>query len=236
MFEHYLAFGDSMSIDEYAGPNLGAASLLYRNCDEHWPEFTGLDLVSQNPRCGFTRLACNGATLSDLWRQLTQAPKLSGAVLVTVTVGANDVLAGLGGAEERPAYACGQFFGGEPVGSLLDWQQSLRRWLDALEDHTGEATVILGNLYDPTDGSGFLQNGSSLGDRYRMLEAINDLIRRVAAQRGMPLADFHGHFLGKAAQLIDRNVEPTRLGSSEIRRVFWDAAQTGRGSERRSMI
>ena len=33
-FDRYVALGDSMSIDKYAGSGLGAASLLFRNSDE----------------------------------------------------------------------------------------------------------------------------------------------------------------------------------------------------------
>lgn len=225
MFDHYLAFGDSLSIDDYAGPKLGAASLLYSNRDDFWPDFTGMDLCSLNPRCSLRQQACNGAVLAGLWRQLTEAPRLNGRVLVTVTIGGNDVLAGLGQSQQGPAYACGNFFGSEPCQGLLEWQQSLQRWLDSLEGHYSQAQVVLGNVYDPTDGTGLLQSGASLGARYPMFEAMNDVLRRVAAQRGLALADLHGHFLGRASQLIYREIEPTPLGSSEIRRVFWDSIQ-----------
>jgi len=68
---HYLALGDSVSIDLYpaldAGATdvavalerlpdvgavapLGAASLLFRNDDVRWPEFMGRDLVSMHRR------------------------------------------------------------------------------------------------------------------------------------------------------------------------------------------
>jgi lysophospholipase L1-like esterase len=226
VFDHYLAFGDSMSIDEYAGPRLGAASLLFRNRDDFWPEFAGLDLVAQNPRCGYTRMACNGATLAGVWRQLTEAPRVAGQVLVTVTVGGNDVLTGLGQMENRVGYACGNFFGAEPAQGVAQWQDSFQRWLDALDEAYPGARVVIGNIYDPTDGTGILQSGSGLGRRYPLFETFNDVLRRAAAQRGLILADIHGHFLGRAGQLIYREIEPTQLGSSEIRRMFWEAIQT----------
>jgi hypothetical protein len=222
MFDHYLAFGDSMSIDEYAGPQLGAASLLYRNRDDFWPEFERLDLLSQNPRCGFTRLACNGATLSGVWRQWTEAPRVSGRVLVTLTVGGNDVLTGLGQSENRLGYACGNYFGSEPVQGFAQWHESLLRWLEEVETVYRDCLIVLGNIYDPTDGTGVLQSGASLGARHAGLEAMNDLLRRVAAQSGHLLADVRGHFQGKAADWIYREIEPTQRGSSEIRRVFWE--------------
>ncbi|MFN8607666.1 MAG: SGNH/GDSL hydrolase family protein [Vulcanimicrobiota bacterium] len=226
MFDHYLAFGDSLSIDEYVGPQCGAASLLFRNQDSLWPEFAGLDLVSYYPRCRFALQACNGATLAGLWRQLTEAPAVVGRVLATVTVGANDVFLGLGKASQQSAgYACGHFFGAEPVQGLMHWQQSLQRWLDCLQDQIPQVSVVLGNLYDPSDGSGVLPSGAPFGAGFTNLEAVNDILRRVSTQRGLALADIHGHFCGRAVDLIQRDYEPTRAGSSEIRRVFWEAAQ-----------
>ncbi|MBX3165796.1 MAG: SGNH/GDSL hydrolase family protein [Candidatus Eremiobacteraeota bacterium] len=223
MFDHYLAFGDSLSIDEYAGPQLGAASLLHRNRADFWPEFDRLDLVSLNPRCGYTRLACNGATLSGVWRQLTEAPRVKGRVLVTVTVGGNDVLTGLGQTENRIGYACGNYFGSEPVQGFEQWRESLHRWLEQVEETYRDAVIIIGNIYDPTDGTGKLQSGASLGTRHFALETMNDLLRRMAAQWSLPLADIHAHFLGQAAAWIYREIEPTQRGSSEIRRIFWQA-------------
>lgn len=226
MFDHYLAFGDSMSIDEYAGPHLGAASLLYRNRSDFWPEFDRLDLASLNPRCGYTRLACNGATLSGVWKQWTEAPRVQGRVLVTLTVGGNDVLTGLGQTENRIGYSCGNYFGAEPVQGFTQWQESLGRWLEQVEEAYREVVIVVGNVYDPTDGTGLLQSGASLGARHQGLEVINDLLRRVATQRSLPLADIHGHFRGQAADWIYREIEPTQRGSSEIRRVFWQALQS----------
>ena len=225
MFDHYVAFGDSLSIDEYAGPQLGAASLLHRNRSDFWPEFERLDLVSLNPRCGYTRLACNGATLGGVWKQLTEAPRLQGRVLVTVTVGGNDVLTGLGQTDNRLGYACGNYFGAEPVQGFEQWRESLQRWLEAVEELYRDALIVMGNIYDPTDGTGNLPSGASLGSRHQALETMNDLLRRVAAQNSLPLADIRGHFRGHAADWIYREIEPTQLGSSEIRRMFWQAAK-----------
>ena len=224
MFDHYLAFGDSLSIDEYAGPQLGAASLLHRNRSDFWPEFDRLDLVSLNPRCGYTRLACNGATLSGVWKQLTEAPRVKGRVLVTVTVGGNDVLTGLGQTDNQLGYACGNYFGVQPMQGFGTWRESLQRWLETVQELYRDVLIVVGNVYDPTDGTGKLQSGASLGSGHQGLETMNDLLRRVAAQHGFPLADIHQHFKGRAGDLIFREIEPTQLGSSEIRRLFWQAA------------
>lgn len=217
MFDHYLAFGDSMSIDEYAGPQLGAASLLHRNREDFWPEFDRLDLVSLNPRCGLTRLACNGATLSGVWKQWTEAPKVEGRLLVTVTVGGNDVLTGLGQTENQVGYACGNYFGAEPVPGFAQWQESFQRWLEQVEETYPDGLIVVGNVYDPTDGNGAYHQG---------LETMNDLLRRVTTQRGLPLADIQAHFRGQVAEWVYREIEPTQRGSSEIRRVFWETIRS----------
>ena len=87
MERRYVALGDSMSIDDYAGgPGRGAASLLHRNRDDDFPDWAGRDLATAG--LGVQVLARDGVTADVLQRQLpqvTQAP-----ALVTVTMGGND--------------------------------------------------------------------------------------------------------------------------------------------------
>ena len=103
-FAHYFSFGDSMSIDAYAGPGLGAASLLYSNRNDYWPEFAGQDLKSLNPDLLFHGLAADGSTLIDAWHQLEICPKVEGRVLVSLTLGGNDVLSGIGQSDNAYRY------------------------------------------------------------------------------------------------------------------------------------
>ena len=59
--ELYVALGDSISIDVYAGgPGRGGASLLARNRDEDFPQWRGRDLASTRPELGFALLAADG--------------------------------------------------------------------------------------------------------------------------------------------------------------------------------
>src|SRR5262245_40150534 len=80
----YVALGDSMSIDAYAGgPGRGAASLLHRNRDADFPGWSGKDLAG----AGFTAqmLAFDGATSADVVRE--QLPAITGVPdLVTITM------------------------------------------------------------------------------------------------------------------------------------------------------
>ena len=88
LFKQYVALGDSLSIDLYpaldageidvrvalewdtragAVAPLGAASLLHRNVDERYPEFTGNDLASRHPDVEFVNVAEDGATIGDVF-------------------------------------------------------------------------------------------------------------------------------------------------------------------------
>src|SRR5215213_6174054 len=86
-FTHYIALGDSMSIDLYPALDvgeidvavalervttagrvapLGAASLLYQNSEEYYPDRLGHDLVSVYPGMEFRNLASDGATIGEV--------------------------------------------------------------------------------------------------------------------------------------------------------------------------
>src|SRR5688500_4493956 len=126
-FSHYIALGDSMSIDLYpaldAGATevavalewnsragavapLGAASLLHRNADDRCPEFAGDDLVSRWPEIGVLNVAEDGATIGDgFGSQLPQIGESEEPTLMTLSVGGNDLLSA---------------FANRPVPSLLN--------------------------------------------------------------------------------------------------------------------
>ena len=53
---------------------LGAASLLYKNSDEHWPDDAGNDLSSLYPGSSCTNLATDGATIGEVFGE--QLPQL----------------------------------------------------------------------------------------------------------------------------------------------------------------
>ncbi len=133
MTAHYVALGDSMSIDLYPlldlqgqgrvlesgsdgsgalepgsdDPGVGAASLLHRNHDELWPEFRGRDLSTRQP--GIRKLdACvDGATIGHTATlQLPGIPAdvRESATVVMLTAGGNDLLAPRG-TLRRPLHA-----------------------------------------------------------------------------------------------------------------------------------
>src|SRR3712207_9372065 len=94
----YVALGDSISIDEYAGgPGRGGASLLHSNRDDDFPEWRGRDLRRADPDTAFALVATDGATTRTLLDvQLPRLARLPAPSLGTLTIGGNDLLGKIG--------------------------------------------------------------------------------------------------------------------------------------------
>lgn len=159
-FRHYIAVGDSISIDLYPAldlqereglatppPGLGAASLLYRNDDERWPEFEGCDLATRFPRLRALNLTANGATMtSTLASQVPRIPVgLDGPTLVTITAGGNDLISLLNLDVGRPATAAQ----GEAEEAVDRIAGTLDRIIEEVRGRLENPTVLLGTVYDP---------------------------------------------------------------------------------------
>lgn len=217
-FSLYLALGDSLSVDKFAGPGLGAASLLYQNRDDRWPEFRGRDLKSRFPGIAFHNLATDGHTTGDVAAQTWPTP--GGPALITLTVGGNDLIACLNRGSLDPTPVVG----------------SISRLVDRLHQRYPESTLMLATVYDPTDGTGQVQSGHR---RFAPgMAAFRDFNARLG-RLPVTLVDVHAHFLGHGMRHDDAtyehhhpddptfwytlDIEPNARGSSEIRRLFWEA-------------
>ena len=245
-FSAYVALGDSMSIDLYpaldagevdvavalervpeagAVAPLGAASLLHRNDDARWPAEQGADLVSYHPGIALQNLAADGSTIGDVFgEQMPQLEESDERTLITITVGANDLLSA---------------FANRPRRSLLesiahDVEEAYEFLLDAVRRARPNALILLTTIYDPSDRlgriPGVLEDAGTLP--LAILDRLNERIRALA--RGTPgvrLADVYAHFLGHGASVPPSErwywrrslVEPNAVGASEIRRVWRDA-------------
>ena len=239
-YTHYLALGDSMSTDEYPTCDLlglanvppqlvpaGAASLLHRNQDDLWPQFTGRDLATKYPGIDARVLAWDGAMIEDVMTdELARVGRdsVDPNLLVTLTAGGNDLLDAL--MVERGLPAVIEEIVGRYV-ELVEW----------LQEEFSKATLVLTTVYDPTDGTGVLPG---LSEHYgtlpiEHLHRFNDEVRRMAKQPGIRLADVHQRFLshGMGAPPSERwywsgsLVEPNARGASEIRAAWWRALENG---------
>lgn len=242
-FGHYLALGDSISIDLYPGldvaereelpvppPGLGAASLLHRNDDDRWPAFRGRDLVTHAPGIPLTDLTQDGATVR--WVVGLQMPRipsdLEGPVLVTLTAGGNDLLQML---EAPPPSTDDPVMGGGPT-DADEVADGLERIIGRLREELEEPTVVAGTVYDPSDGTGELPGSAVPEGALEVLDAFNERVRALEEMAGVRVADVHDHFLGhglaepdEAARWYWRHsvIEPSARGASEVRRLFLEA-------------
>jgi lysophospholipase L1-like esterase len=246
VFSQYVALGDSMSIDLYpaldAGETdvavalewdaaagnvaaLGAASLLYRNSDEHHPEFAGNDLLSRWPDVGHMNLAEDGATIGDVFgTQLAQLGESEEPTLVTLSIGGNDLLSA---------------FENRPVADLLariveDIAEGYEFLLQSVRRARPQSSIILTTIYDPSDGTKKVP-GLFDGTGALPLSALHDMNARIASMakttRDCAIADVHAHFMGHGVTAHEKDrwywkrswIEPNALGANEIRRVWLDA-------------
>ncbi|MDP8930646.1 MAG: SGNH/GDSL hydrolase family protein [Actinomycetota bacterium] len=227
----YVALGDSISIDDYAGgPGRGGASLLARNLDEDFPEWRGRDLGS----CGPTRfhlLACDGATCRTVLDH--QLPRLASLGLtptvVTLTVGGNDLLGAYGHTPSAQAV-------------VAHVAAAVRRMLAALRRlMPRRGRVVVGTVYDPSDGTG---DSARLGlspwpEGVEVLAQLNSALVAAAAGHDALVADIHQRFLGHGVLAGDPSqpsarppgrdlwycnlIEPNAWGASQVRAAFWGA-------------
>lgn len=232
--EVYVALGDSISIDVYAGgPGRGGASLLARNRDGDFPDWRGHDLATTRPELGFGLLATDGGTTGSLLD--SQLPRLesSGAVprVVTLTVGGNDVLGAYG--DTRQALDIVRVVGTR-AGRALDRLRALVAPEDA---------IVVGTVYDPSDGTGetWRVGLPAWPDVVDVLGELNTTLCALAAEHGAVVADIHGRFLGHGLQAGDpaqpkarpgdrglwycNIIEPNAWGANAVRAAFWTALQ-----------
>lgn len=242
-FRTYISLGDSISIDLYPGldaaereglpqmpPGLGAASLLYRNDDRRWPEFVGRDLASLWPETRHLALAEDGATTASVLRlQLPRIPEeVEGPVLVTLTAGGNDLVGLLGMSSAGPSLGAM-----DPAAALVqEAVHTLERVVDDVRGRFPAATLLVGTVYDPSDGTGDLGDGVARPRELEALAIFNRGVEAIARAAHATVVPIHDRFLGHgltephaAARWYWRHlvIEPSALGASEVRRLWLEA-------------
>ena len=206
----YLALGDSISIDEYpfretGVANIGAASLFAET------------LRRRDPGILFDNLTADGATTDDVLRwQLPRIRATPDPAIVTITAGGNDLLLNL--RATRP-----------PVRLVEGVLDRLTRIVDEVERMIPNATILLGTVYDPSDGTNII-DGERLDREAKWLARVNEGIRALASRDGVVLADIHAHFLGHGSTVPEEQrwywsqliFEPNAEGARQVAKL-WSA-------------
>lgn len=234
-FNHYIALGDSMSIDLYPSRDLGhasselpigAASLLHTNHDATWPEMRGKGLSTRFPGIELTNLTSDGATtnlvLDDQLPTLRERG-VGGDTLITLTIGGNDMLEALADLNTLEASA-------RRVAS------SVERCLDEIAVLLPGAVTLLTTVYDPTDGTGILPGVSELLGKLpvKHLYSLNDRIRACAGRDRVHVADAQHHFQGHGMSALESErwywakspIEPNARGAHELRNLWLATLET----------
>jgi acyl-CoA thioesterase-1 len=196
-----FTFGDSvLDCGRYNEHGLDPGQLLVRNDDRLFPEFRGRDLRSQGPAWRVHR-ATDGATVDHLGRQALRIGPSDGRAVALLTIGGNDLLAGIAAGGPR---------------DVATFRRTLIAFLDALPIRP----VLVGNVYDPTFGD----------DRRNFLPVppaaaraqharLNEVLREAGERYGRAV-DLHAHFLRGDDRWFTRTIEPSLVGASEVRRAF----------------
>lgn len=194
----YLALGDSLAAGFGALPaTRGYAYLLYQR-----------GVYDKELNTSFANAAVPGATSADvLAYQVPQALNIFRPHVVTVSVGGNDLLRILGGADA--------------VEVLTQFQANLLQILCGLRQGLPQARIYIHNLYDIPEITSQISGG---------LQAVlqfNAIVAGVAQACGASVADVYSAFSGKRNLLIiDKKraepfeVHPTNAGYRAIAEAF----------------
>lgn len=217
-FSHYFALGDSISTDDYPGEGKGAASLFFKNQDHLYPDFRGKDLHSLNRKMDFQLLARDGATSHDILHNQLQSLQRGSVnpMIFTLTAGGNDILS-LQSDSAEIAFRI----------------EAILKFLTHLFPN---GVVLLGTIYDPSDGTGELFDQGNLQQKLDTLLKTNQAIRTMAEPGRVYVVDIYQHFLGHGIKAAMKqspdvpnddsmwyvsNIEPNSRGAHEIRNLFW---------------
>jgi hypothetical protein len=193
-------FGDSiLDCGQYNAAGITPAQLLVRNDDARFPEFRGQDLSTRGP-ARLEHRARDGATVAALPGQ-AQGLQVTQPALALLTIGGNDLLAGLV-TDAGPGIAA--------------FQARLRAFLDGLSIRP----VLIGNVYDPTFGD---DRANFLGVQPALARTNHARLNAVLAEAGQrygALVDLHAHFLRGDPSWFVHTIEPSLVGASEVRQAF----------------
>lgn len=233
-YKTYVILGDSISDRGGEGPFF--YDLLSQNDDAKWPAAHGLDLQTRYPGIHVVKASKAGATTNGLVTQIAGLPTaLDGPVLVTITIGGNDVQSALGKI----------LTSGDDTAERAKFEANLENALDQLTaaDRFGagvQVTVLLANVYDPSDGTGnFTYQGAKCPGALGYWPAGNatdplltpwetimsDTAKKYPQVKLLPLHDrFHGHGVAAATTwFVNDCIHPNSPGHDQLRGMFWEA-------------
>ncbi len=216
-FKTHVILGDSISDSGGEAPYF--AALLDQ------------DLRAACPDLVVVKASKNGAMTADLAAQVRSLPPLVGPVLVTITIGSNDVAEAMA-------------MGGDDTQRREEFAKRLHEGLSELtkSGRLSEGSVIaLANIYDSSDGTGVFvhktgkhclgfPDGLNTGELLVPWNAVS--AETAAAFTDVTLVDMHarfrGHGVGSSSSWFAEDcIHPNTAGGRAIRDLFWEATMPG---------
>jgi lysophospholipase L1-like esterase len=236
-FGTYIALGDSISDNGGTGPFF--YELLLQNVSQY-PQYAGHDLMTKYPGIMYVHGAVAGA-ITDSYPNLSGAPTLKnqvtqlghsypGDVLVTITIGGNDL--------NGHSFDAIQMKDGT---DRMNFDQHLK---DELGELTmpgrlgqGHVYVILANIYDFSDGQGdfaTIQCGPPFNIKASVdqmgFDNWNGIMQTDISAVGQTLYDMHADFMGHGYNNTNADqvwydmascIHPNATGHNQIRKSIW---------------
>jgi lysophospholipase L1-like esterase len=246
-FGTYISLGDSISAFIGEGPFFN--NLLFQNDDEAYPEWKGKDLSTRYPGIKYVKGARGGAQtgrhadqanarIPILEQQVTALERdYPGDVLVTITIGGNDLNA--------HAFDAAR---GQDQGFIDAMKGFLKQNLDELLTPgrlgKGQVFIVEANIYDASDGEGNWRSGGNCGPRIdigrefnapafeRWNGAIADIVKSYGEKN--TLFDLHALFAGKGFNGEDfwfaRDcIHANKKGNQAMRERIWQIVTGEKG-------
>ena len=234
-FKTHVILGDSISDRGGMGPFY--YDLLDHNDDNAWPDYKGKDLSTKlGSDIKVVKNSKAGATSIGLTSQVKGLPTtLDSPVVVTITIGGNDVQNALGSivlsgndTQQRTSFT-------NNLDSSLAELTKPGRFGDGVV-----VKVLLVNIYDPSDGTGNFKfaNGQSCGQPLSLWnkgmtdpyltpweDAMTTVVAKYPVVKLLDLRTlFHGHGVPSMdTWFVSDCIHPNHLGHNALRGIFWDA-------------
>jgi lysophospholipase L1-like esterase len=239
-FKSYVILGDSISDQGGGAPFF--YDLLVQNDDAKYPDWKGKDFKTRfGADIKVVKASKSGAVSTNLPRQAMGLPTdLPGPVLVTITIGGNDMQGSIL-----------DILGNRDQGDRDAFKANLDKTYDELTraDRFGagvQVRILEASIYDPSDGNGdFKGAGCPAPLNYMDPQPTDGIFANwngvVTTELGKypsakPL-DAYGTFKGHGVSHLkdgtswfaDDCIHPSTVGHNELRKLFWSAV-TGESS------
>jgi hypothetical protein len=240
-----LGVGDSITEGYGSSPGKSYFARLAGDGSDGFADVAGCSLRSVLPNLAVRNMARSCTVSQTHLGEVTALPVQDADVfgLVVMTSGGNDLIHDYGRSPPTPRGMYGATRS-QAAPWIAGYEERLGTICDRLRERfPGGCLIFVGDIYDPTDGTGDIENAGlpAWPDGLEILAAYNAVIHRVAAARdwvtGVPIHDaflghgihcrqpWHAHYRSEDPSYwyFDNLEDPNDRGYDAIRRLYLNA-------------